>query len=103
MPFNKSPPLRLRNIAPREGTETKRPVHSYHFLKLRNIAPREGTETQTGHHMDYGNGLLRNIAPREGTETTLLIVFMVLKLIIKKYNSPRGDGNLLPQGIKNNF
>ena len=69
MPFNKSPPLRLRNIAPREGTETKRPVHSYHFLKLRNIAPREGTETQTGHHMDYGNGLLRNIAPREGTET----------------------------------
>ena len=38
--------LTLRNIAPREGTETQMISDSNKFsLTLRNIAPREGMET----------------------------------------------------------
>ena len=60
----------LRNIAPREGTETVFLVSSamLALLRLRNIAPREGTET-----------VLSQPPERERC--------------IKKYSSPRGDGN----------
>ena len=37
--------------------------------------------------------VLRNIAPREGTETHNKISIFFLHFIIKKYSSPRGDGN----------
>ena len=37
--------------------------------------------------------VLRNIAPREGTETCLKYLIKHLFSYIKKYSSPRGDGN----------
>ena len=36
---------------------------------------------------------LRNIAPREGTETNPTTEHRLVLLIVKKYSSPRGDGN----------
>ena len=38
---------------------------------------------------------LRNIAPREGTETVEMSVTGQVHVIIKKYSSPRGDGNAI--------
>ena len=63
-------PVSLRNIAPREGTETDYIFLSmYTALGLRNIAPREGTETFDKLIELSLTSPLRNIAPREGTET----------------------------------
>ena len=62
--------------------------------ELRNIAPREGTEIIYLTFLNQIFDRLRNIAPREGTEickTELLI--LILFILIKKYSSPRGDGN----------
>ena len=83
----------LRNIAPREGTETitgcRCPVTDD---VLRNIAPREGTETSSTVTSGVISVVLRNIAPREGTET-FRNFDKLIELSIKKYSSPRGDGN----------
>ena len=109
----------LRNIAPREGTERRFTEYAQErvkikkyssprgdgkfsslsiglkFSKLRNIAPREGTE-RINNLFTRHVFTLRNIAPREGTER-------VLKLdkesgeMIKKYSSPRGDGNKIAE------
>ena len=116
----------LRNIAPREGTETTTSIfHVCGVLAiLRNIAPREGTETfchsATCHVIGLpikkyssprGDGnissfhvlhllyKLRNIAPREGTETPVNTSYR-RSTLIKKYSSPRGDGNIKPVRVK---
>ena len=59
----------LRNIAPREGTETISFSSNLFTILLRNIAPREGTETFPLSNSCSIFSILRNIAPREGTET----------------------------------
>ena len=60
---------KLRNVVPRQGTET----FENSFLKvsiiLRNVVPRQGTETAqclSSAKMDFK---LRNVVPRQGTET----------------------------------
>ena len=62
----------LRNIAPREGTETISFSSNLFTILLRNIAPREGTETRIPDPSVLLRSVLRNIAPREGTETQLV-------------------------------
>ena len=42
---------------------------------------------------------LRNIAPREGTEIVAMSPSSSLVQPIKKYSSPRGDGNQKPLSI----
>ena len=59
---------------------------------LRDIAPREGTETNFATTFAIFSLSLRNIAPREGTET-LHYSLVNVRLSIKQYSSPRGDGN----------
>ena len=64
-------------------------------MVLRNIAPREGTETNITAFQTSSSELLRNIAPREGTETNPGKCFrQMVRCKIKKYSSPRGDGNV---------
>ena len=108
--------MQLRNIAPREGTETKNNILSNTSLFIKKYSsPRGDGNTLTGsqplpcHIKKYssprGDGnceipnlfarslcVLRNIAPREGTETWEVVLEKYL-CIIKKYSSPRGDGN----------
>ena len=105
----------MRNISPRQGTET---LFFYPFdriSKLRNISPRQGTETSKflfegfwfvieKYKSPTGDGnkvadwqeytfLLRNISPRQGTETLSLHVENIHHIHIEKYKSPTGDGN----------
>ena len=58
----------MRNIAPRQGTETLT-FFRFSRIQLRNIAPRQGTETKYKYFLLNVHILLRNIAPRQGTET----------------------------------
>ena len=59
----------LRNVVPRQGTET-----IYSLLpgivenSLRNVVPRQGTETLAESRITYRE-CLRNVVPRQGTET----------------------------------
>ena len=62
----------LRNIAPREGTERINNLFTRHVFTLRNIAPREGTERVLKLDKESGE-------------------------MIKKYSSPRGDGNKIAE------
>ena len=68
-------------------------------MVLRNIAPREGTESLCHIFCANHSSLLRNIAPREGTETPVNTSYR-RSTLIKKYSSPRGDGNIKPVRVK---
>ncbi len=82
----------LRNVVPRQGTETILLYRMFHRLLLRNVVPRQGTETLNGFLMMFhpciekcssptgdgnyiviilegGTKQLRNVVPRQGTET----------------------------------
>ena len=89
----------LRNVAPRQGTETffYQAYNSQLFhVKLRNVAPRQGTETPKGNlFLKLFKGQLRNVAPRQGTETSRRIYGDTHGIIIEKCSSPIGDGNCL--------
>ena len=86
----------LRNVVPRQGTETMQdnfcsflrniekcssPTgdgNSVCFIKLkvictilRNVVPRQGTETIPPFILSGVYFLLRNVVPRQGTETTI--------------------------------
>ena len=108
----------LRNVAPRQGTETlitlykaytpvniekcSSPIgdgnsdhrnHSIFESRLRNVAPRQGTETLlTTNKLTY---ILRNVAPRQGTETQQTFFLHNSRNNIEKCSSPIGDGNFL--------
>ena len=41
--------------------------------KLRNVVPRQGTETKTPTTDQLVVNLLRNVVPRQGTETMLML------------------------------
>ena len=63
----------LRNVVPRQGTETFQPILSDCILRslLRNVVPRQGTET-SDFDIPYDIpviAVLRNVVPRQGTET----------------------------------
>ena len=107
----------LRNISPRQGTETQLTVFLTHQFLLRNISPRQGTETYfcvcflaslttiekykspTGdgnisfHLSQSTSPALRNISPRQGTETVFCHPSLEGGTFIEKYKSPTGDGN----------
>ena len=108
----------LRNIVPRQGTETiwKLFFESVHNIEkyssptgdgnnscayaslsscsLRNIVPRQGTETLLLFFAYLFNDLiLRNIVPRQGTETFYRAADYRIQEWIEKYSSPTGDGN----------
>ena len=83
----------LRNIAPREGTET--PVNtSYRRSTLikKYSSPRGDGNIKPVRVKVIPCTALRNIAPREGTEIHIFTTNHSY-LFIKKYSSPRGDGN----------
>ena len=83
---------KLRNVVPRQGTET----FENSFLKvsiiLRNVVPRQGTETYHNKNTAIRNRLLRNVVPRQGTETYIQFP-TASETIIEKCSSPTGDGN----------
>ena len=106
----------LRNVVPRQGTETfhfcfskiifiiekcSSPtgdgnsvnVHCFRdlFCTLRNVVPRQGTETSCCDVVSR-QLLLRNVVPRQGTET-ISEISVGSFLHIEKCSSPTGDGN----------
>ena len=60
--------------------------------KLRNVVPRQGTETYHNKNTAIRNRLLRNVVPRQGTETYIQFP-TASETIIEKCSSPTGDGN----------
>ena len=61
---------------------------------LRNIAPRQGTETWVHTIWHWCRSFqLRNIAPRQGTETRISDILHIFVFSIEKHSSPTGDGN----------
>ena len=87
----------LRNVVPRQGTETIKHLFGYqcamiekcssptgdgnvikNFLycygnTLRNVVPRQGTETVYTALVVYPIKRLRNVVPRQGTETCVIV------------------------------
>ena len=61
-------------------------------MVLRNVVPRQGTETWK-RACGYAGDQLRNVVPRQGTETDTNIAIKSA-LLIEKCSSPTGDGNL---------
>ena len=92
--FMKVFPSILRNVVPRQGTETRFQFLPVHVLVsvLRNVVPRQGTETPSFFCQDGHCFLLRNVVPRQGTETSNGM-FLSCTLLIEKCSSPTGDGN----------
>ena len=65
----------LRNVVPRQGTETIPPfILSGVYFLLRNVVPRQGTETTIWLCMEPASIQLRNVVPRQGTETLSLLM-----------------------------
>ena len=126
--YNFLQPLKplLRNVVPRQGTETGRKLcylihqppiekcssptgdgNSFNLLiflffhnSLRNVVPRQGTETRTRisfHRLSR----LRNVVPRQGTETCYPPDFIQIYKQIEKCSSPTGDGNLAAAFVAN--
>ena len=62
-------------------------------MVLRNVVPRQGTETDFSVTLVVNVIVLRNVVPRQGTETVLMIIFSDFNMIIEKCSSPTGDGN----------
>ena len=89
----------LRNVAPRQGTETLNRAALSCKARLRNVAPRQGTETIIAVYQQRETATLRNVAPRQGTET-LMVQLVNFLLLIEKCSSPIGAGNdLLSQAF----
>ena len=61
-------------------------------MVLRNVVPRQGTETSIS-VMFKSNFSLRNVVPRQGTETFSCQGYRKLSCPIEKCSSPTGDGN----------
>ena len=60
---------------------------------MRNVVPRQGTETQCCVRW-IKQYVLRNVVPRQGTETLILFYFLISSsILIEKCSSPTGDGN----------
>ena len=51
---------------------THHKVKNIPTVALRNVVPRQGTETKPKISMQSKHRLLRNVVPRQGTETFLL-------------------------------
>ena len=66
--------LLLRNVVPRQGTETEKHLCTTLSLnELRNVVPRQGTETVYTALVVYPIKRLRNVVPRQGTETCVIV------------------------------
>ena len=65
-------------------------------MVLRNVVPRQGTETkkvtETKKDVQKTKDELRNVVPRQGTETRW-IFYSEFLFGIEKCSSPTGDGN----------
>ena len=61
-------------------------------MVLRNVVPRQGTETILLESSEILPKTLRNVVPRQGTET-LRFFCDSFRIIIEKCSSPTGDGN----------
>ena len=89
--------VKLRNIAPREGTETRLLNCSSKRIQIKKYSsPRgDGNATETG-YLVSGFWIKKYSSPR-GDGNCGKRVARVWSLWIKKYSSPRGDGNdILP-------
>ena len=106
----------LRNVAPRQGTETFKKLLCFFvsiviiekcsspigdgnkisrvhesYNELRNVAPRQGTETIIADNTGKGvSGLLRNVAPRQGTETIAYHAFQRLSKLLRNVAPRQG-------------
>ena len=64
-------------------------------ILLRNVVPRQGTETPYSQISVIFHNVLRNVVPRQGTETCFhLHVKNFLSVPLEKCSSPTGDGNI---------
>ena len=60
---------------------------------LRNVVPRQGTETKNNTAINITTSSLRNVVPRQGTETIFALFILDSPCLIEKCSSPTGDGN----------
>ena len=81
----------LRNVVPRQGTETEDQLP----LRLPEVIEKCSSPTGDGNSRScftmFKNSL-RNVVPRQGTETVSLVTFKS-SMLIEKCSSPTGDGN----------
>ena len=88
----------LRNVAPRQGTETFKHFFIYpaknHSIEKCSSPIGDGNSTHCC--VCYIKRQLRNVAPRQGTETIYELCIINCFIDIEKCSSPIGDGNLCP-------
>ena len=92
--FNIINNLLLRNVVPRQGTETT--WYSLHIdkLNIEKCSSPTGDGNYSAPVFLYCFIVLRNVVPRQGTETLILYYPVPYFCEIEKCSSPTGDGNV---------
>ena len=86
----------LRNVVPRQGTETfilSESLNCFLCDKLRNVVPRQGTETMFSVLESYISLIEKCSSPTGDGNSLARLIDLQSALIIEKCSSPTGDGN----------